>query len=55
MLAVAARFIYEMCQLKIKIAFLKRKPFGGCLKYPDDFIVLKPVNKVCGLLDPCLD
>ena len=26
-----------MCQLNVKIAILKRKPFRGCLKHPDDF------------------
>ena len=37
MLVKTAYFIYEMCQLNIKIAFLERKPFGGCLQHPDDF------------------
>ena len=37
MLAKTVRFIYEMCQLNVKITFLKRKPFAGCLKHPDDF------------------
>ena len=38
MLAITAYFIYEMCQLNVKIAFLKQKPFGGCLQHPDDFV-----------------
>ena len=37
MLAKTVYFIYEMCQLNVKIVFLKRKPFGGYLQHPGDF------------------
>ena len=55
MLIEAACFIYEIWPLNVKIAFLKRKPFGGCLQHLDGFDVPKLANKVCRLLDPWKD
>ena len=50
MLANVACFIYEILQQNVKIIFLKRKPFGGCFKHPNGFVIPKQANKVCNLI-----